>query len=319
MKPTLALLMLFVGLPPMIAEVTSFKILPTTTDPQIGRAYDLAHTIYVNRDIVIEHLPNLPADRHELLLFLPGTNGSGAGGAGFCELAANLGYHAISLTYDTGTSAAEACATDRDPKCFEDFRLALIEGGASKHLTVSRADSIENRLIKLLVLLQQRRPRENWRQFLTEGQTLKWDAIAVSGQSQGGGHAALIALRHRVARAVCLGAPKDFNKMLDAPAAWYEQPSATSKALFFTFNHVEDHQGCTPAELQRNLRALKLTDFGPAVDAATSQYPFNHARILCTTYPSTKKSKEAHTSVVATANAARWETVWTYMLTEQAP
>ena len=312
--------MLFLGMPQLAADVTSQKILPTATDSQIGETYNLPHTLYVNRDIIVEHSTNLPPDRHELLLFLPGTNGSGAaGGAGFCALAANLGYHAISLTYATGISAAEACATDRDPKCFENFRLALIEGGASKHLTVSRADSIENRLIKLLGYLNQRRPKENWSQFLVDDQTLKWDAIAVSGQSQGGGHAALIAIRHRVARAVCLGAPKDFNKMRDAPAAWYEEPAATPKALFFTFNHVEDRQGCTPAELLQNLRALKLTDFGPAVDAATSHFPFKHTRILSTTYPATNKSKVAHGSVVATANAARWESVWTYMLTEKAP
>lgn len=300
----------------LCAEVTSQRIIPTTTDPQIGKAYDLPHTSYVNREIVIEHSPSLPADRHELLLFLPGTHGSGAGGARFCELAANLGYHAISLTYPTGIAAAEACATDRDPRCFEEFRLAIIEGGKSKHITVSPADSIENRLIKLLVYLKQRKPKENWEQFLAGDQTLKWDAIAVSGQSQGGGHAALIAIKHHVARAVCLGAPKDFNKRLDAPAAWYDEISATPKALFFTFNHVADHQGCSAAELLRNLGALQLTNFGPAIDAAKSLSPYGHTRTLFTTFPDTLKSQVAHASVIANANADRWEAVWTYMLTE---
>lgn len=318
MKPAFAVLMLFSMASPLVAEITSQKVIPTTTDSQIGEAYNLPHTFYVTRDIIIQHSPNLLADRHELLLFLPGTHGSGAGGAGFCELAANLGYHAISLTYLTGIAAAEACATDRDPKCFEEFRLAIIEGGTSKHITVSRADSIENRLIKFLGFLQQRRPKENWGQFLVDDHTLKWDAIAVSGQSQGGGHAALIAIRHRVARAICLGAPKDFNKELDAPAAWYGETSATPKALFFTFNHVADHQGCSPAELLRNLRDLQLTAFGPAVDAATSHSPFNHTRTLFTTFPATRKSNIAHGSVIANANAARWEPVWTYMLTETA-
>ncbi len=233
--------------------MTSQQVIPTATDPQISQTYDRPHTFYVNRAIVIDHDPNLPADRHELLLFLPGTHGSGLGGEGFCELAANLGYHAISLTYDTGVSAAEACATDRDPKCFEEFRLALIEGGASPHLTVSRADSIENRLVKLLAFLQEHRPRENWGQFLNVDQTPKWEAIAVSGHS-GGGHAALIAIKHRVARAVCLGAPKDFNQRRDAPAAWYGEESATPKALFFTFNHRADHQAALPPSCCRICR-----------------------------------------------------------------
>ncbi len=55
------------------------------------------------------------------------------------------------------------------------------------------------------------------------------------------------------------------------------------------------------------------------MDAATAHPPYHHTRILLTSYPDTNKSKVAHTSVVATANAARWKDVWTYMLTEPAP
>jgi len=60
--------------------------------------------------------------------------------------------------------------------------MALIVGGKSPHLDVSRADSIENRLIKLLLYLRQNRPTEGWDQFLTADGGLRWESIAVAGQ-----------------------------------------------------------------------------------------------------------------------------------------
>jgi pimeloyl-ACP methyl ester carboxylesterase len=221
---------------------------------------------------------------------------------------------------------ATVCAGDDDPNSFEDFRMAIIRGGQSRHINIERADCIENRLAKLLIYLRPRRPKEDWGQFLNPDGTIKWEAIAVSGQSQGGGHAALIAIKHRVARVICTGAPKDYSRRLDAPAAWYGDGSATPKSCFFTFNHRQDIKGCTPEHLLRNMAALKLDAFGPPIDAATEPYPYRHTRILTTSYPavtvdgeSSVGAKTAHTSVIANANASRWNQVWTYMLTEAAP
>lgn len=312
-----------VTLTPLCAEVTALTILPKATDPAIGDEFNAPHGVYVERDIVVEQKAGLPSDRHELLLFLPGTNGSGTGAKAFCQLGAELGYHVINLTYPTKV-AATICGNDEDPKAFADFRMALIEGGKTKHITIARTESIEHRLVKLLNFLQERRPRENWKQFLNADQSIKWETIAVAGQSQGGGHAALIALRHRVARAVCTGAPKDYSKRLDAPAAWYSETSATPKALIFTFNHVQDPQGCTPAQQLLNLKALKLDAFGSPVDVTTATPPYGHARALLTTFPvvtdpivpGNPSARKAHGSVITDANAARWKPVWTYMLTE---
>ena len=314
------------GLTPLLAEVTNVEIVPRATDPAIGEEFNAPHHIYLNRGIVVDHETGLVPDRHELLLFLPGTNGTGAGAKAFCRLAADLGYHVINLTYPTKI-AATVCGNDEDPKAFAEFRLALIEGGKTRHITIERADSIENRLIKLLTLLAARRPRENWEQFLNPDQSIKWAAIAVAGQSRGGGHAALIALRHRVARAVCTGAPKDYSKRLDAPAAWYGDAPATPKALIFTFNHRQDPQGCTPAQLLRNLSALKLDELGAPVDVAVESPPYHHSRALLTSFPlvsdpvvpGNPSARTAHGSVISDGNAERWKPVWTYLLTEKTP
>jgi pimeloyl-ACP methyl ester carboxylesterase len=203
------------ALAPKATDVTWLKVPPRATDPQIGETYNSPHYVYVNREIVVERRPQLPRARHQLLLYLTGTGGHWEDAKAFCDLAADLGYHVINLMYPDNIPAT-VCARDSDPKAFEDFRMAIIQGGQSRHTTIERADSIENRLAKLLMFLRPRRPREDWGQFLNADDAIKWESIAVSGQSQGGGHAALIAIRHRVARVICTGAPKDYSKRPDA-------------------------------------------------------------------------------------------------------
>ena len=238
------------------------------------------------------------------------------GAKAFLETGANLGYHCVELMYPDDVAAAEVCRDDPDPNSFEAFRMALIQGGASAHVTIERTDSIENRLIKLLLLLRQRRPREEWGQFL-DGREIAWERIAVAGQSQGGGHAGIIAVKHRVARVIMFGAPKDFSRARQQPAQWYSEEKATPVAAFFAINHRQDRQGCTfPEELQ-NLHALGSDQIGPLVDVDQESPPYRHSRVLVTNYPGTKvDSKIAHGTALTDKNQAVFRRTWIYMLTE---
>jgi pimeloyl-ACP methyl ester carboxylesterase len=325
-----ALALLLTGLQAACVEATrppsrelpnSFLVRPSKTDPAI-HIFDAPHYVYANDDIVVAHQPDLAADRHELLVFLPGTDPMGnkqtRDAPAFCALAAQLGYHVIDLKYPNDVAAAEVCRKDHNPAAFENFRLALIAGGAAATINIKRADSIENRLLKLLLYLKLHRPEQAWDQFIDATDNIKWGTIAVAGQSQGGGHAALIAIKHHVARVVCTGAPKDYSVALGRPAAWLAAPSATPKSCFFAFNHVQDFQGCSPAEQRENLHALRLDAFGAAANVDQEAPPYHHTRILTTNYPGTKLSSgEAHLTVISARNAAVFEKVWTYMLTEK--
>lgn len=308
---------LLIGLLAGRALVAEVRILPSETDPAI-KTFDSPHCVYP-----------LPADagndRHELLLWIPGTQPPGAenkgpGAAGrFCEHANTLGYRVIVLKYPNNESAAIG-RKDPNPAAFEKFRMAIITGGQSPYIAVSRTDSIENRLIKLLSYLQHTRPTEGWDQFLTKDGDIRWEPIAVAGQSQGGGHAALIATKHIVARVICFGSPKDYNQALGEPAAWLRAKSATPKSRYFALNHQQDHQGCSPAEQLENLRALKLEAFGKAVDVDKAAPPYGHSHILTTNYPGGKlTSKEAHTTGINPRNERVFGKVWSYLLTEPAP
>ena len=309
------------------ADVISFPVAPTATDPAI-KTFVTPHWIYVNRSILIDRQADLPPDRHQLLLWLTGTGGSGHDARAFCELAANLGYHVVSLMYPDEVPAS-ACDNDPDPNGFERFRMAVIQGGAmtkrngAAWFSVDPPESIENRLIKLLQVLQEKRPRENWGQFIRGDGTIKWDSIAVAGQSQGGGHAALIGIKHEVARVVCFGAPKDYSTRLRAPAAWYGEPSATPKSRFFAFNHHQDPKGCTPEQLILNLRSLESEAFGTPAEVDEEPFPYHYARVLYTSYPvvtvegqGSEGAMVAHGSGINSQNAQRWQQVWTYLLTE---
>ncbi len=309
------------------AEVTTFSVTPSATDPEIKHFND-PHWIYVDRDIVVEHQAGRAKDRHELLLWLTGTGGKGHDAQGFSKLAASLGYHVVTLMFPDDIPAS-ACANDGNPKSFEELRTAIIQGGRAmyqdgrKEISIVRPESIENRLIKALQYLQQKRPREAWKQFLGEDGSIKWESIAVAGQSQGGVHAALIGIKHRVARVVWFGAPKDFNRKLNAPADWYGLMSATPKNRFFAFNHHQDPKGCTPDQLFTNLKALGLDAIGPPAEVDSEPFPYRNARILYTSYPAvtitgaeSEGARLAHGSAILTAHAERWNQVWTYVLTQ---
>jgi hypothetical protein len=307
---------------PRNESVTTVKVRPSETDPAI-KTFDTSHYVFVNEAILLKPDASLPADRRELLIWIPGTQNTESEGPGaaaaFCKVAANLGYHAIILKYPNDESAS-ICRQDSDPLAFENFRMALIAGGASKHVTIGRAESIENRLLKLLGYLRKIRPEEHWEEFLNAEGDIKWAAIAVAGQSQGGGHAALIGIKHRVSRVICLGAPKDYSLALGRPAAWLTVESATPKASFFALNHQQDHQGCSPEQQMENLRALKLGAFGKPMDVDRAEPPYNQSRILTTNYPGGKLSSgEAHTMAINPHNEPVFRKVWAYMLTAPVP
>ena len=297
---------------------------PSTTDPAI-KTFNQPHRIYVRTATAPATAANPAPSRGELLLWLPGTmpapNDAVAdptvtkeGAAAFCTLAAQMGYDVISLRYPNALSASDARRDE--PNEFEHFRMAIIAGGTSKYITVGRIDSIEHRLRALLRYLGVHYPAEGWPGYLNQDGSIRWEKIAVAGQSQGGGHAALIATRHRVARVICTGAPKDFNLRLAAPAAWLAAESATPRRRYFTFNHRQDRQAATFAQQLQNLHAMKLGAFGGPVDVDRTPPPFQHSRILTTDYPGgTIDSNTAHTAVITWRNAAVFAPVWLYMLT----
>ena len=289
-------------------------VTPSVTDKAID-TFDTPHHVYLNKKA---------KPRKQLVVFLPGTGGDGRGGRLVSQTAADLGFHAVSLSYPSSIPAA-LCQRETDAACFENFRLEIITGeDRTSLLSVNRANSIENRLLKLVLHLKSTNPDEGWDNFLANGKDLKWENIVLTGQSQGGGHAPLIAKHRRVARVIMYSSPKDYDVRNRRPAPWYSV-GKTPLDRYFSFNHMQDKQGCDYAQQLEVLRAIGSYKFGEPVDVGNSAPPYKNSRILVTNHPGTEiTSAEAHTMIMGDGRTPKgadgvplFKPVWIYMLTKE--
>lgn len=213
-----------------------FCIRPSATDPAIRR-FDSQHYVLVNADT---------GPDAKLLVFLPGTGGEPPGPVPFLKAAADAGYRVISLAYNDVPAVNVYCPRRRDPACAETFRRMRIFGDGSAldpDIDNTRAESIVNRLVKLLQYLDRRAPRRGWAGYLDNGAP-NWDRIAFAGQSQGAGMAAYIAKKHAVARVILFSSPWDFvaaNGRGRRLAAWLSAPSKTPPQHWFGAYHAREN------------------------------------------------------------------------------
>jgi hypothetical protein len=279
------------------------QIVPSDTDSRIDKFSGDGWQHWVYRNGVV-------AEKHQLLVFLPGTGGKGGNAKAFCRTAANHGFHVVSLAYPSSVSMS-VFHDSPDPDAFLKARECIIYGKVPfGKLGINEANSIHNRLAKLLAHLDKTYAQEGWRQYLNKNGAPAWQKLVLSGGSQGGGHAALLAMQHEVARVLMFGSPKDFNIHFHQPAKWFSGPTATPLNRFFSFVHSADEgHGCTYPQQLENYRALKLSPRYPVIDVAQEAPPFRHTRLLT----STRSEEAPHPSVVQ--NPAYRE-VWTYLLEE---
>jgi len=167
------------------------------------------------------------APKGRLFVFLPGTGGGATDYRLIGAQAARNGYHALGITYPNETAVATLC-NGRSASCYGDTRRAMLTGrSSSAALTVSRANSIENRVIRLLQFMHLTDPEGAWNQFLVGDTAVRWNAVSVAGHSQGGADALFIAQRHEVFRATTYASFGDVLPSGQTLAPWLTQPFAT--------------------------------------------------------------------------------------------
>jgi hypothetical protein len=227
-----------------------YFVTPSSTDAAISGWND-PHVVEIDRSA---------AQNRILFVHLVGSFGTPDSSKLILRQAARGGDRAIGLTYPNSWTVDSLCDSSSDPDCYEKVRLEIIDGGDRTSLvSVTRADSIENRLTKLLLYLDQRFPNDGWRTFLDGAGEPLWERITISGHSQGGGEAAMIGAIHRVNRVVMFASPKDFSSFFNAPAAWLSGPHATPIEAYYGFCHTLDG----PQQLQI-WTALRLNVTGPS-------------------------------------------------------
>lgn len=253
-------------------SLRTHEVRASKTDPNI--TIELAkHFAWYN--------PTCPSN-NLLLVHLVGTIDNPRSTTYFPALAANNGFHAVSLKYPNGTSAQSPCRNSADSSCFENFRKEIIEGiDYSPDIQVDASDCIYNRLVKLLQYLHAQNPAEGWDAYLT-GDAIHWSQLALSGHSQGGGHAALIAKDHEVNRVIMFASPNDYSAHFNDAAFWAQQPHLTPTSAYYAFGNLYDDIVDAPEQFL-HWNKLGLASLGDSLRIQGANCPFDNTHQLYTT------------------------------------
>ncbi len=248
------------------------EIAPRTTDPTID--------ISLESHVAINPNPWVAAGG-KLFVFFPGTGALPTHYRLILRTGAERGYHTIGLNYPNDAAVGVLCDSSDDPDCQWSVRREIITGvDTSSLVDVNAANSIVNRLQKVLSYLDAQYPEEGWGQYLTDG-AVDWSGVEVAGHSQGGGHAAAIAKLHAVFRAVYFSSPADWSTLDDAPPPWVSQSGATDGSRQYGFTHVQDAT-VPSAHLTVTWSALGLGAFGAPVSVDNVNAPYGNSHQLAT-------------------------------------
>ncbi len=275
--------------------VRLISVIPGWTDPAIETVHGPSIAVY---DPKIDTL-------NKLVLFLVGTGGSATPTWTMDSIFASMGYYAVTLDYENNVVAA-SLGTDSDTAAFGNYRDEIVTGAqVSSAVSVDSANSILNRLTKLLVYLEQTDTAGAWGQFVQNNQPL-WSRIIVAGHSQGSGHAAYIGKMYDVSRVLMFSGPQDYMSAYDRPAPWQYDKGATPPTSYFAFLHQNDpynvnHQVANCMALMNTQRPATLSNVSPG-NTITGNW-----RILITDI----STNSPHASTIL----PEFSNVWNFMLT----
>lgn len=194
------------------------QINATTTDGSITAAPSTGEAPHIAIN------PSSSVDqRGKLLVFLPGTQGRPGQYTYILRAGVSRGFHAIGLNYPNQTAMGALCQVSFDPECYWSARNVVVFGGGTSvtgQSPVTKADSIVNRLEKLLAWMQTTYPAEGWGQFVLTNGSVDWSKVILAGHSQGGGHVGVLAKSVALNRAVYFSSPEDWYENTDTPATW---------------------------------------------------------------------------------------------------
>jgi hypothetical protein len=168
----------------------------------------------------------------------------------------------------------------------------------------------------LLEYLARQYPDEAWDRFLAHDKP-KWSQIAVSGHSQGGGHAAMIAKIRLVARVVMFSSVTD--SLQGASVPWVAT-HVTPSDRYYGLDHDLDEQF---RSIRASWDSLGMAAFGPAVAPENSAPPYDFTHMLVTDYhPLRGPGRAAHGASCTDFNTPLnadgtpvFRDAWRYMLT----
>ncbi|MCU7495702.1 MAG: T9SS type A sorting domain-containing protein [Ignavibacteria bacterium] len=248
---------------------TELRVSPKTTDSAIDDWLE-DNYIFINKNV-----PQMG----KLVILLPGSGLNPSSYLLILRSAANRGYNVIGLKYPNTFSLAELCSKSTDSSCYEKVRLEVLDGTDRTQLvSVSRANSLENRLSKLLIYMKENYSEGQWDLFLKPDKTPEWSNIIVIGHSLGGGMAAIMAQRYYILRVVMLASPTDYSDYFNRPAFYLGKPHLTPSSHYFGFGHKKD----AIVRYEEIWKLLGMDQFGPLINVDTTLPPYLGTHMLST-------------------------------------
>ncbi|HEX3886573.1 MAG TPA: hypothetical protein VHW05_03665 [Phenylobacterium sp.] len=244
----------------------------TTVDPAAVQAAN-RHTGQPNKHFVLA-AQNPSARKKKLFLYIVGSGVSETTAQEILYEGARRGYNAIAIAYRNYEAVVPLCARSSDDDCTGKVREEILTGvDMTPLVTIGPKDALEPRLQKLLVYLRATYPSEGWGEFLKDGDT-DWSKVTVAGHSQGAGHVALLAKRHRMDRAVMISGVAD-RAPSGKPAPWLSRPNATPVERQFGFINVSDPVVTLPVALA-SWKAIGLKGPPTSVDGQKPDFGGSH-------------------------------------------
>ncbi len=247
-----------------------------------------------------------------LYLHLAGSGGLPENSQRLALFAAARGYATVSLAYPNWPSVAALTGSLGDPAAPGAVRAERLFGvDASALVEVDAANSVANRLVRLLLHQHAAHPAEGWDRFL-DGDQPRWSRIVVGGHSQGAGHAAYLAQEFPLAGALLLAGPGDAVAGAGV-ASWLLRPLRITPTGVYGLVHQLDPDF---AFFQITQGVLGLDQGGPSQDidlVAPANWRANRLTSSRTDIP----GGNVHGAVAVDAHLPPppgYDAAWAYML-----
>jgi hypothetical protein len=265
-----------------------------------------------------DHLVVAPIEATgRLLVHFPGTRGRPDQYTTLLTHAGGLGLHAVGLEYDNAESINfDVCPGEGlGSGCHALARQEILYGTESgwSPPDVTPDDSALARLRALLEHLAATSPDDGWAAFLDPSgpDGIAWDRVTTSGHSQGGGHAAYVAIRVEVDRVVLLGATE--------PAAWTRVAPATPADAWWGLVHADEPSA---RAIERSWSLLGVPGAPAPVDDAEPPYGGSQQLVTASDACPAEGHRGRHHNcysvdgfLPAGDDAPAYAEVWTHLLT----
>ena len=252
-----------------LGPIISHSVAPNQTDAAITTINNPLQTAYVQ---------TIASFRKDLLyVFIPGTGGAPTPFGEILSAAADSGYYSFGIAFNGQKPIEELAGDNPDDKTVENILEEYLTGNdVSPKVNVTKANSFENRITKMILYLDSLTPGENWHRFLTNDNRLIWRKVSVAGQSQGSDHAMYMSKKRPLNRASFFAGPGGFRLNNGDYPTFIRTAAITPIEKIYGFAHKNDSTRLWKDvkktwEILGILGALDNVDKGP-LDTTTHKF-----------------------------------------------